>query len=96
MVTPDGLLRPAQSAASGALYCGGSAKMIERALGVEGNRVLYVGDHIYTDVSISKIEHKWRTCLIIRELEDVWEAELVPVQEQGGRGFGDTVRRGAV
>lgn len=33
----------------GGLYCGGSAKMVEKALGVEGDDILYVGDHIYTD-----------------------------------------------
>jgi len=85
VVTHDGLLRPAQSAASGALYCGGSAKMIERALGVEGNRVLYVGDHIYTDVSISKIEHRWRTCLIIRELEDEVNAIRLGAESERAR-----------
>lgn len=33
----------------GGLYCGGSAKMVEKALGVAGDDILYVGDHIYTD-----------------------------------------------
>lgn len=54
---------------AGGLYCGGSAQMVERALGFEGDETLYVGDHIYTDVSQSKLHLRWRTCLICRELE---------------------------
>ncbi|GFH16963.1 uncharacterized protein HaLaN_13489, partial [Haematococcus lacustris] len=32
--------------------------------------VLYVGDHIYTDAALAKINFRWRTALIIRELEE--------------------------
>ena len=74
IVTADGLLRPALSAVEGGLFSGGSAKMVERALGVSGDEIMYVGDHIYTDVSISKTQLRWRTCLIIRELEQEIEA----------------------
>lgn len=53
----------------GGLYCGGSAVMVEKALGFHGDETLYVGDHIYTDVSMSKVHLRWRTALICRELE---------------------------
>ncbi len=43
----------------GGLYCGGSARMVEKALGVEGDDVLYVGDHIYTDAALAKINFRW-------------------------------------
>jgi small-conductance mechanosensitive channel len=33
-----------------------------------------VGDHIYTDVSVSKNVFRWRTALVLRELEDELEA----------------------
>lgn len=33
IVTPDGLMRPALTARRGGLYCGGSARMVEKALG---------------------------------------------------------------
>ncbi|KAL2630442.1 hypothetical protein R1flu_015128 [Riccia fluitans] len=69
VVTADGLMRPAFKAKPGGLYCGGSALMVEMALGVHGDETLYVGDHIYTDVSLSKLHLRWRTALIIRELE---------------------------
>ncbi|CAI7841589.1 unnamed protein product, partial [Closterium sp. NIES-54] len=57
------------------LYCGGSAQMVEKALGFAGDETLYVGDHIYTDVSQSKLHLRWRTCLVCRELEqEVFQA----------------------
>lgn len=70
VVTDDGLMRPCDHVNVGGLYCGGSARMVEKALGVSGDEFLYVGDHIYTDVSVAKINHRWRTCLILRELEE--------------------------
>ncbi|KAK9819835.1 hypothetical protein WJX72_002959 [[Myrmecia] bisecta] len=74
IVTDDGLMRPAMVAKKGGLYCGGSAKMVEKALGVERDDILYVGDHIYTDAALSKIYFGWRTALIVRELEQEIEA----------------------
>lgn len=43
--------------------------MVEKALGFHGDETLYVGDHIYTDVSMSKVHLRWRTALVCRELE---------------------------
>ncbi|CAH8306549.1 unnamed protein product [Eruca vesicaria subsp. sativa] len=58
----------------GGLYSGGSAQMIESSLNVHGDEILYVGDHIYTDVSVSKVHLRWRTALICRELEEEYMA----------------------
>ncbi|GAQ79423.1 haloacid dehalogenase-like hydrolase superfamily hydrolase subfamily IG 5'-nucleotidase [Klebsormidium nitens] len=69
VVTEDGLMRPCFKAVSGGLYCGGSAHMVEKALGFSGDETMYVGDHIYTDVSVSKVHLRWRTALVCRELE---------------------------
>eukprot|EP00775_Hariotina_reticulata_P009908 gene9907-10064_t len=69
VVTQDGLMRPVLAARRGGLYCGGSARQVEAALGVEGDDILYVGDHIYTDAALAKINFRWRTALVIRELE---------------------------
>lgn len=44
--------------------------MVEKSLGIHGDEILYVGDHIYTDVSQSKVHLRWRTALICRELEE--------------------------
>lgn len=54
----------------GGLYSGGSAQMIEKSLNVHGDEILYVGDHVFTDVSQSKVHLRWRTALICRELEE--------------------------
>jgi 5'-nucleotidase len=36
---------------------------------VSGDRILYVGDHIYGDILRSKKESSWRTAMIIQEME---------------------------
>eukprot|EP00798_Chlamydomonas_sp_ICE-L_P025804 gene25804-11479_t len=69
VVTEDGLMKPVLAAKRGGLFCGGSARMVEKALGVEGDDILYIGDHIYTDAALAKLNFRWRTALIIRELE---------------------------
>ncbi|VAH75549.1 unnamed protein product [Triticum turgidum subsp. durum] len=74
VVTDDGLLRPCFKANSGGLYSGGSAQMVEKSLDIHGDEILYVGDHIFTDVSQSKVHLRWRTALICRELEDEFDA----------------------
>ncbi|MGA8892049.1 MAG: HAD-IG family 5'-nucleotidase, partial [Anaeromyxobacteraceae bacterium] len=53
----------------GHTYAGGNRTELERLLGAGGDRVLYVGDHIYGDILRSKKSSQWRTCLVIEELE---------------------------
>ena len=53
----------------GRIYEGGNLHELERALGVDGDEVLYVGDHIYGDILRSKKESAWRTAMIMQELE---------------------------
>jgi len=74
VVTPDGLMRPAHSLRRGGIYCGGSAKLVEQALELSGENFLYVGDHIYSDAARRFLNLSWRTCLVIRELEEEIEA----------------------
>ncbi|KAH9624264.1 hypothetical protein KSS87_022827 [Heliosperma pusillum] len=74
VVTGEGLMRPCFKGRTGGLYSGGSAQMVESSLGVQGDEILYVGDHIYTDVSQSKVHLRWRTALICRELEEEYTA----------------------
>ncbi|MBK6516723.1 MAG: HAD-IG family 5'-nucleotidase [Polyangiaceae bacterium] len=67
---PDGELRPASLPLErGAVYEGGNLHDLERALGVSGDRILYVGDHIYGDILRSKRESAWRTGMVIQEME---------------------------
>ncbi|KAJ8766445.1 hypothetical protein K2173_022504 [Erythroxylum novogranatense] len=74
VVTTEGLMRPCFKARAGGLYSGGSAQMVENFLDIHGDEILYVGDHIYTDVSQSKVHLRWRTALICRELEEEYNA----------------------
>ncbi|KAF8017678.1 hypothetical protein BT93_H2772 [Corymbia citriodora subsp. variegata] len=74
VVTGEGLMRPCFKACTGGLYSGGSAQMVENSLNIHGDEILYVGDHIYTDVSQSKVHLRWRTALICRELEEEYSA----------------------
>lgn len=55
---------------AGGLYSGGSANMVESSLNIHGDEILFIGDHIYTDVNQSKVHLQWRTTLICRELEE--------------------------
>jgi HAD superfamily 5'-nucleotidase-like hydrolase len=52
------------------VYSGGNLTAFERLAGCGGDRILYVGDHIYGDILRSKKHSGWRTALIIEELED--------------------------
>ncbi|MBI5497945.1 MAG: HAD-IG family 5'-nucleotidase [Deltaproteobacteria bacterium] len=75
--TDTGLLRPFPTGfAPGGVYHGGNAHQVERHLGVGGDDILYVGDHMFTDVHISKSILRWRTALIVRELEAEIEATV--------------------
>ncbi len=70
MRTPEGELRPATLPLErGAVYEGGNLHDLERALGTSGDRILYIGDHIYGDILRSKRESAWRTGMIIQEME---------------------------
>ncbi len=60
----------------GGCYRGGCLDGLMQRLGVPGEQVLYVGDHIYGDAVSSKQESTWRTALVVRELEAEIRARL--------------------
>jgi 5'-nucleotidase len=51
------------------VYFGGNARLVEASLGLASAQFLYVGDHLFGDVHVSKDILRWRTALIARELE---------------------------
>jgi 5'-nucleotidase len=70
VVSDEGLLEPAPSGLEeGGAFVGGHAGDVESILGVSGDQILYVGDHLFSDVRVSKDVLRWRTALILRELE---------------------------
>lgn len=54
----------------GRIYQGGNLADLEASVGISGEHVLYVGDHIYGDILRSKKHSLWRTCMVVEELED--------------------------
>jgi 5'-nucleotidase len=71
VATEDGLLRPCPGGIrKSGVYVGGDAAQVEGYLGVSGEEILYVGDHIFVDVHVSKAVMRWRTALVLRELEE--------------------------
>jgi len=75
VVDEAGLLRPVTGPLrGGGIYLGGSAAQVERDFGISGDEILYVGDHMFGDVHVSKRTLSWRTALVLRELEAEVEA----------------------
>lgn len=75
VVDDDGLLRPLTSPIQpGRMYLGGNASRVEQDLRLSGEEILYIGDHIFADVHVSKSLLRWRTALVIRELEEEMHA----------------------
>jgi 5'-nucleotidase len=66
----QGLLRPHRGPLeTGSVYVGGDALLVEESLELSGAQILYVGDHLFGDVHASKEMLRWRTGLILREIE---------------------------
>ena len=66
------------------IYQGGFAGKLQKDLGLDGNEILYLGDHIYGDVvSIKKTFH-WRTALVLAPLEEEIAAlkKSAPIQHE--------------
>ncbi|NNF57184.1 MAG: HAD-IG family 5'-nucleotidase [Rhodothermaceae bacterium] len=71
VVNGEGMLRAINGPLEeGRAYVGGNAALVEASLGLRGEEILYVGDHIFADVKVSKSVLRWRTALILRSLED--------------------------
>jgi hypothetical protein len=65
-----GLLQPHRTALeAGGAYVGGDASLVESSLALSGAQILYMGDHLFGDVHVSKQVLRWRTGLILREIE---------------------------
>lgn len=68
--TERGLLQPHWGPfKTGEVYHGGNARRVEQSLQLTGDEILYVGDHLFGDVHVTKSALRWRTALIMRELE---------------------------
>lgn len=52
----------------GVIYYEGTVHQLQSLTGWEGHKVLYFGDHPYSDLADVTLEHGWRTGAIIDEL----------------------------
>jgi HAD superfamily 5'-nucleotidase-like hydrolase len=52
------------------VYAGGNITDFESMIAAAGDRILYIGDHIYGDMLRAKKSSVWRTAMILQELED--------------------------
>ena len=70
-LSPAGAVVKAQadSIERGKVYEGGNLFDFERMTGFVGEKVLYVGDHIYGDIIRNRKASQWRTCFVVQELE---------------------------
>lgn len=66
------------------IYQGGYAGKLQADLGLEGDEILYLGDHIYGDVVSIKKTFNWRTALVLDPLAEEIEAikKSAPIQLQ--------------
>jgi len=87
-LAPDGSQAgEARAFERGKIYQGGDLGTLERLAGFGGDKVLYVGDHIYGDILRSKKSSLWRTCMVVEELERElgWLEGRQPELEELGR-----------
>lgn len=52
------------------IYQGGCARKFTDDLNLNGDEILYIGDHIYGDILRLKKDCNWRTALVVEELGD--------------------------
>jgi 5'-nucleotidase len=52
------------------IYQGGNIHDFEVSSGFSGDRILYIGDHIYGDMLRAKKSSVWRTAMVLQELEE--------------------------
>jgi 5'-nucleotidase len=53
----------------GRIYSGGNIKAFQERAKASGDRVLFVGDHIYGDMLRSRKSSNWRTAMVLQEME---------------------------
>jgi HAD superfamily 5'-nucleotidase-like hydrolase len=53
----------------GRIHSGGNIKAFQERAQASGDRVLFVGDHIYGDMLRSRKSSNWRTAMVLQELE---------------------------
>ncbi len=64
-----GLMENHEGPITPGIYQGGCSSKLQAGLGLQGNEILYLGDHIYGDVVSIKKTCNWRTALVLGDLD---------------------------
>ena len=66
----DGTMTNVENGITPGVYQGGNARQFTRDLNLEGDEILYIGDHIYGDILRLKKDCGWRTAMVIDEIDE--------------------------
>ncbi len=66
----DGTMTNTNGPIVSGVYQGGHARKFTEDLKLNGDEILYIGDHIYGDILRLKKDCNWRTALVVEELGD--------------------------
>lgn len=69
---------PVDAFVPGEVYTHGSLEEFHKLLGISGDKVLYMGDQIYTDLLIPQRMAVWKTAAIIKEVQ----SEIVTMESE--------------
>lgn len=70
VMTDSGLLKTFDGKlSSDKVYFGGNCRVFQNLTGVRGDKILYLGDHIFGDIIRSKEYFNWRTLFVLGELD---------------------------
>lgn len=77
----SGLMSNFDSKLMSGIYQGGNAAKFTSDLNLQGDEILYVGDHIYGDILRLKKDCNWRTAMVIEELNEeiISDEKALPV-----------------
>lgn len=66
------------------VYQGGNATQFTDDLAINGDEILYIGDHIYGDILRLKKDCNWRTALVVEELgeEIAAQKKALPIEKE--------------
>lgn len=80
----DGSMRNQEGKLTPGIYQGGCASVFTRDLQLDGDDILYIGDHIYGDILRLKKDCNWRTAMVVEDLEEeIRKYALVnPIQKE--------------
>ena len=66
------------------IYQGGCASIFTKNLKLDGDDILYIGDHIYGDILRLKKDCNWRTAMVVEDLEHeiAHYKDVAPIQKE--------------